>query len=169
MFPCPVFHAVNLAGISGGQKKRVSVGVEIITNPQLLFLDEPTSGLDSFSAENLVLLLQRVAKDNCTILCTIHQPSSEVFHLFSNLILMCAGRICYEGPLTGVSAYFTNHGLSPLARRAPVQTGNTIQTVTREQRYRTQEQGGSADRHADMERPLSVVSGAPSLQPKATR
>jgi len=53
-------------------------GVEIITQPSLLFLDEPTSGLDSYSAESLVTLLKSLAADNTTILCTIHQPASEV-------------------------------------------------------------------------------------------
>jgi ABC-type multidrug transport system ATPase subunit len=84
-------------GISGGQRKRVSVGIEIITDPALLFLDEPTSGLDSFSAQNCVLLLKEIAKRNTTILCTIHQPSSDVFCLFEQVIFMKQGRIFYQG------------------------------------------------------------------------
>eukprot|EP00981_Chlorochromonas_danica_P012930 scaffold5574_cov162-Ochromonas_danica.AAC.5 len=71
-----------IKGISGGQRKRTSVGVELVTDPSLLFLDEPTSGLDSYSAFNLVKLLKKVAQRDCTILCPIHQPSSEVFFLF---------------------------------------------------------------------------------------
>ena len=75
-----------IKGISGGQRKRTSVGVEIITNPSLLFLDEPTSGLDSFAAYNLIKLLNEFSKINCNVLCTIHQPSSEVFYLFDMVI-----------------------------------------------------------------------------------
>lgn len=64
---------ILIKGISGGQKKRTSVGVEMITDPSLLFLDEPTSGLDSHAAFNLIKLLKSVARDGAAILCTIHQ------------------------------------------------------------------------------------------------
>jgi ABC-type multidrug transport system ATPase subunit len=87
-----------IKGISGGQKKRTSVGVELITDPALVFLDEPTSGLDSYSAYNLVQLLKSVSESNSAVLCTIHQPSSEVFFLFDILIFLKAGRIFYQGP-----------------------------------------------------------------------
>ena len=103
-----------IKGISGGQRKRTSVGIEVITNPHILFLDEPTSGncclislsssllrlpssfvhsigLDSYAAYNLVQLLRGIAKTNCTVLCTIHQPSSEVFYLFDMAIFMLEG------------------------------------------------------------------------------
>lgn len=100
-----------IKGISGGQRKRTSVGVELITNPTLLFLDEPTSGLDSYSAFTLVTLLKKVAKmDNTTILCTIHQPSSEVFFLFDIVVFMKAGRIFYQGPTTNVVQHFASFG-----------------------------------------------------------
>lgn len=98
--------------ISGGQKKRVSVGVELITNPSLLFLDEPTSGLDSYSAYNLIKLLQTVAALNTTILCTIHQPSSEVFFLFDSVIFMSGGRIFYQGPVNEIVSHFSKHGFA---------------------------------------------------------
>jgi ABC-type multidrug transport system ATPase subunit len=87
-----------IKGISGGQKKRTSVGVELITDPALLFLDEPTSGLDSFSAFNMIQLLKAVSESNSAVLCTIHQPSSEVFFLFDILIFLKDGRIFYQGP-----------------------------------------------------------------------
>lgn len=99
-----------IKGISGGQRKRTSVGVEVITDPELLFLDEPTSGLDSFSAFNLISLLKEIAKSNCTILCTIHQPSSEVFFLFDTVIYMKDGRIFYQGPTTQILPYFAEKG-----------------------------------------------------------
>lgn len=101
-----------IKGISGGQRKRTSVGVEIITNPTLLFLDEPTSGLDSFSASSVVDLLKEVAKQNTAVLCTIHQPSSEVFHKFDKVIFMKEGRIFYQGSVPDMAPYFTKIDLA---------------------------------------------------------
>jgi ABC-type multidrug transport system ATPase subunit len=96
---------ILIKGISGGQKKRTSVGVEMITEPSLLFLDEPTSGLDSFAAFNLVKLLKTVATDGAAVLCTIHQPSSEVFHIFDQVIFLKEGRILYNGPVHDIVAH----------------------------------------------------------------
>ena len=95
-----------IRGISGGEKKRTAIGVELITQPGLLFLDEPTSGLDSFSAFRVVKVLQGLARTGCSILCTIHQPSSEIFHLFDSAILMESGEIVYNGPVGDVAAIF---------------------------------------------------------------
>lgn len=88
-----------IKGISGGQRKRTSVGVELVTRPRLIFLDEPTSGLDSESAMNCIKLVQRVARRGATVLCTIHQPSSEVFALFDRLVFMKDGLTMYQGPM----------------------------------------------------------------------
>lgn len=96
-----------IKGISGGQRKRTSVGVEIVTKPSLLFLDEPTSGLDSYSAFNCVKLLKSLAKnDNAAVLCTIHQPSSEIFYLFDTCIFMREGKIFYQGAVSDITNYF---------------------------------------------------------------
>jgi ABC-type multidrug transport system ATPase subunit len=93
-------------GISGGQRKRTSVGVELVTNPALVFLDEPTSGLDSFSAVQLCQVLKKVANAGSSVLFTIHQPSSEIFNSFDHLILLNKGHVMYEGPVAAVPAYF---------------------------------------------------------------
>jgi len=94
----------GISGISGGQRKRTSVGVEIITQPSILFLDEPTSGLDFFSAESLVKVLRTLgAANNCPILCTIHQPASEVFFLFHSVIFLKSGRVFWQGPVQTLS------------------------------------------------------------------
>ncbi|GMH47425.1 hypothetical protein TrVE_jg4854 [Triparma verrucosa] len=96
-----------IKGISGGERKRTSVGVELVTDPSLVFLDEPTSGLDSYSAHQLVLLLKRLANTGrATVLCTIHQPSSEVFLLFDNTILLKDGRVVYGGKVADMNSYF---------------------------------------------------------------
>jgi ABC-type multidrug transport system ATPase subunit len=66
-------------GVSGGERKRASIGVELITDPILIFLDEPTTGLDSFTAASVVDVLKELANNGRTIITTIHQPNSEIF------------------------------------------------------------------------------------------
>ena len=83
--------------ISGGERKRTAIGVEMITDPQLLLLDEPTSGLDSFRAFSIVKFLKLQAEKGKTVLATIHQPSSEAYASFDKVILMCDGHIVYQG------------------------------------------------------------------------
>lgn len=89
----------HLRGISGGERKRLSIALEILTRPHLLFLDEPTSGLDSASAFIVVEALRSFAGDSSgrTVLSSIHQPSSEVFALFHDLILLSNGETVYFG------------------------------------------------------------------------
>uniref|UniRef100_A0A2N9GNN0 ABC transporter domain-containing protein n=1 Tax=Fagus sylvatica TaxID=28930 RepID=A0A2N9GNN0_FAGSY len=87
----------HLRGISGGEKKRLSIALEILTRPCLLFLDEPTSGLDSASAFFVVQTLRNIAHDGRTVIACIHQPSSEVFALFDDLFLLSGGQTVYFG------------------------------------------------------------------------
>ena len=87
----------HLRGISGGEKKRLSVALEILTMPKILFLDEPTSGLDSASAFFVVQALRNIARDGRTVISSIHQPSSEVFALFDDLFLLSGGETVYFG------------------------------------------------------------------------
>lgn len=108
-----------IKGISGGQRKRTSVGVELITQPSLLFLDEPTSGLDSYTAYTLVNLLKKIASSNASILCTIHQPSSEVFFLFDSCIFLKQGRVLYQGPVSTVAQHFSSLGFECPANYNP--------------------------------------------------
>ena len=75
-------------GISGGERKRTSIGYELITNPSVLFLDEPTSGLDSVSALKVIELLRPAAQRGMTILATIHQPSSKIFNCFDRVMVL---------------------------------------------------------------------------------
>ena len=87
----------HLRGISGGEKKRLSIALEILAKPQILFLDEPTSGLDSASAFFVIQTLRNVARDGRTVISSIHQPSSEVFALFDDLFLLSSGETVYFG------------------------------------------------------------------------
>ena len=98
-------------GVSGGERRRVSIGVELLKRPKLLFLDEPTSGLDSHSALTIIELMKRIAKDYCcTIMMTIHQPSSTVFKLFDGLMLLSKGELVYYGPTMNASEFFDSNG-----------------------------------------------------------
>lgn len=85
-----------IRGLSGGERKRASIGVELITNPSLIFLDEPTTGLDSTTALNVLELLKALADNGRNVVSTIHQPSSEIFNQFDNLMLMVRGNIIYQ-------------------------------------------------------------------------
>ncbi|CDW80123.1 abc transporter family protein [Stylonychia lemnae] len=92
--------------LSGGERKRVAIGVELITDPSMILLDEPTSGLDSFKALQIVRLLNRQARKGKTVISTIHQPGSDSFALFDRLIYMCDGHIVYQGKASDVASYF---------------------------------------------------------------
>eukprot|EP00611_Tribonema_gayanum_P017887 TRINITY_DN3082_c1_g1_i5.p1 TRINITY_DN3082_c1_g1~~TRINITY_DN3082_c1_g1_i5.p1 ORF type:complete len:611 (+),score=223.25 TRINITY_DN3082_c1_g1_i5:294-2126(+) len=96
-------------GISGGERKRLSVGLELLVEPKLLFLDEPTSGLDSVTALMLCNILREIS-ETCTVVCTIHQPQSKIYSLFDNLILLKAGDIAYQGPAREALAFFEQTG-----------------------------------------------------------
>ncbi|XP_048586785.1 protein white isoform X2 [Nematostella vectensis] len=97
-------------GISGGEQKRLSFASEILTDPSILFADEPTSGLDSFMAQSVVATLQKLAAQGRTIICTIHQPSSEVYNMFSSLLLVAEGRTAYFGLTRDVIPHFSSLG-----------------------------------------------------------
>lgn len=109
----------HLRGISGGEKKRLSVAVEILTRPRLLFLDEPTSGLDSASAFFVIQTLRSVARDGRTVVSSIHQPSSEVFALFDDLFLLSGGEAVYFGEAKMAVQFFAEANFPCPSRRNP--------------------------------------------------
>lgn len=90
--------SVENKGLSGGERKRTSIGYELITNPKILFLDEPTTGLDIITASNIIECISNEAKySNRIIIYTIHQPSSDIFKKFDKLMVMANGRSVYNG------------------------------------------------------------------------
>ncbi|BCS26628.1 putative ABC transporter [Aspergillus puulaauensis] len=98
-------------GISGGQKRRVSVASQLITCPKILFLDEPTSGLDSTASYEVISYVRKLARANkLIIIVSIHQPSSATFQLFDKLLLLSDGKTCYYGPVKDVPPYFGGIG-----------------------------------------------------------
>ncbi|KAJ7953284.1 ABC transporter-like protein [Quillaja saponaria] len=99
-------------GISGGEKKRVSIGQEMLINPSLLLLDEPTSGLDSTTAQRILNTIKRLASGGRTVVTTIHQPSSRLYHMFDKVILLSEGCPIYTGPASTALEYFSSIGFS---------------------------------------------------------
>ncbi|KAG5320042.1 ABCG1 protein, partial [Acromyrmex heyeri] len=84
--------------LSGGERKRLSIGIEMFVQPSVFLLDEPTSGLDSTDSNQLINILHDMARANCTVICTIHQPNSQMISLFDNIIVLNQGRCMYCGP-----------------------------------------------------------------------
>ncbi|KAJ0989713.1 hypothetical protein J5N97_008069 [Dioscorea zingiberensis] len=108
-------------GVSGGERKRTSIGYEILVEPSLLLLDEPTSGLDSSSASKLLRVLQSLAKAGRTIIVTIHQPSSRMFYMFDKLLLISEGYPLYYGKARDSMKYFSSIGFVPQLAMNPAE------------------------------------------------
>ncbi|XP_026391162.1 ABC transporter G family member 11-like isoform X2 [Papaver somniferum] len=107
-------------GLSGGQKRRVSICIEILTRPKLLFLDEPTSGLDSAASYHVMDRIEKLTKQcGMTVIASIHQPSSEVFDLFHKLCLLSFGRTVFFGPASAAYEFFTLNGFPCPTKRNP--------------------------------------------------
>ena len=101
----------HVRGLSSGEKRRVSLGVELVVRPKMLFLDEITSGLDSYNALNVMRVLKDVVeKEGTTVLMTVHQPSTEVFNMIDNVILLNHGQCLYSGSSQALASYFSDHG-----------------------------------------------------------
>ncbi|CAL9753338.1 unnamed protein product [Musa acuminata subsp. burmannicoides] len=109
----------HLRGVSGGEKRRVSIALEILMRPRLLFLDEPTSGLDSASAFFVTQTLRGLSRDGRTVIASIHQPSSEVFELFDSLYLLSGGRTVYFGQASEACQFFAQAGFPCPSLRNP--------------------------------------------------
>ncbi|XP_033752193.1 ABC transporter G family member 21-like [Pecten maximus] len=100
-------------GLSGGEKKRASIACELLAAPDILLIDEPTSGLDSSTAHSLMVQLRKYASEhNRTIVATIHQPSSQVFNLFSTLMLLNEGKMAYFGPANRAIEHYAGLGIT---------------------------------------------------------
>eukprot|EP00008_Paramoeba_atlantica_P014857 CAMPEP_0201478294 /NCGR_PEP_ID=MMETSP0151_2-20130828/3180_1 /ASSEMBLY_ACC=CAM_ASM_000257 /TAXON_ID=200890 /ORGANISM="Paramoeba atlantica, Strain 621/1 / CCAP 1560/9" /LENGTH=481 /DNA_ID=CAMNT_0047859339 /DNA_START=56 /DNA_END=1502 /DNA_ORIENTATION=- len=96
----------NVRGISGGEKKRLCIGCEMIADPSLMFLDEPTTGLDAFNSQQVVYTLKKLARAGRTVICTLHQPRSSIFEMFDYLCCLSEGKTVYFGPASEAISYF---------------------------------------------------------------
>eukprot|EP00899_Mesostigma_viride_P027763 jgi/Mesvir1/8171/Mv12476-RA.1 len=100
-------------GISGGERKRVSIGHEMLTDPAIILLDEPTSGLDSTTALRIIRLLKTLALAQRTIITTVHQPSSRMYNMFDKLMLLTDGHIMFYGCARDAMPFFAKLGYAP--------------------------------------------------------
>lgn len=97
-------------GLSGGEKKRLSIACEMIGKPQIIMADEPTSGLDAFAAQQVVTALKKLALEGKTVIISIHQPRSSIFAMLDDLCLLSEGRTIYFGPCADALPYFESVG-----------------------------------------------------------
>ena len=95
-------------GLSGGQIKRLTIGVEIMNSAHTIFLDEPTTGLDSTTSLEVLNVIRKLVQQNHTVISSMHQPSSAMFSLFDKIILLAEGRIVYFGPAENCADYFVS-------------------------------------------------------------
>lgn len=97
-------------GVSGGERKRTAIGMELMSQSPVLFLDECTSGLDSFTAYAIMGVLKTIASKGTTVIATLHQPSSEIFELIDDLVILVSGSVLYNGAANQMVEYFADLG-----------------------------------------------------------
>ena len=100
----------GVGGLSGGERRRVSIAVELVVDPLVLLLDEPTTGLDAASASVVMRRLDSLAKRRRVVICTIHQPRPDIFNAIGRVLVLCGGRPAYLGTTAGAAAHFAGRG-----------------------------------------------------------
>lgn len=124
-------------GISGGEKRRVSIAVQVLTDPRILLLDEPTSGLDAFTASSIMEVLQGLANEGRTLILTIHQARSDLFDRFGNVLLLArGGSPAYAGAAREMLGYFSRQGLECPTHTNPADFALDMITVDLQQEER---------------------------------
>ncbi|KAK2584946.1 hypothetical protein KPH14_002539 [Odynerus spinipes] len=96
----------KLSSLSGGERKRVSLAVQLLTEPSILFCDEPTTGVDSYAAMTVVKTLRDVAMRGRIVICSIHQPASGLLDVFHEVLLLSGGRVAFQGTTTDATNFF---------------------------------------------------------------
>jgi ABC-type multidrug transport system ATPase subunit len=129
-----------IKGISGGEKRRVTIAVQILTDPRILLLDEPTSGLDAFTASSIMEVLQGLAMEGRTLILTIHQARSDLFKHFGNVLLLArGGSPVYSGAAKDMLGYFGRHGFECPPHTNPADYALDLITIDLQQEQREQE------------------------------
>ncbi|XP_015785595.1 protein white-like isoform X2 [Tetranychus urticae] len=153
--------------LSGGELKRLSIATEILTDPAILFCDEPTSGLDSFMAQTVVSVLKSLANEQRTIVCTIHQPSSEIFKMFDQIMLLAEGRVAFLGTADKALDFFSQLGFKCPSNYNPsdfyvqqlsIVPGNKEQCLSKVNMICNSYE--ASDYHRDLRSELKIVSEA---------
>ncbi|KAH8284489.1 hypothetical protein KR044_010297 [Drosophila immigrans] len=98
--------------ISGGERKRLSIALELVNNPPILFLDEPTTGLDDLSSSQCIALLKMLASGGRTVICSIHTPSAKIFEMIDKVYVLAEGQCIYQGSGANIVRYMNHIGLS---------------------------------------------------------
>lgn len=156
-------------GISGGQKRRVSVATQLVTGPRILYLDEPTSGLDSTASFEVMSYLRDVARqNNLIVVASIHQPSTKTLNLFSQITLLSKGKTCYFGSVAEISQYFRSLDMPIPDLTNPAEHMLDLTNVdfrsSKEEHARLEaiyEGWQNSERVHDLERDLHHLSGQP--------
>jgi ABC-type multidrug transport system ATPase subunit len=149
--------SVEKRGISGGQRKRVNIGLELTADPVVLFLDEPTSGLDSHSSEVVLAALKEMTKLGMTVVTVIHQPRYSIFSSFDQVLLLgVGGRTVFSGPAANALPYFTTLGFKMDATDNPADFFMDVISGERE-RFSGNTARGYNERLATVDMPTDVA------------
>eukprot|EP00008_Paramoeba_atlantica_P008136 CAMPEP_0201474880 /NCGR_PEP_ID=MMETSP0151_2-20130828/367_1 /ASSEMBLY_ACC=CAM_ASM_000257 /TAXON_ID=200890 /ORGANISM="Paramoeba atlantica, Strain 621/1 / CCAP 1560/9" /LENGTH=440 /DNA_ID=CAMNT_0047854803 /DNA_START=83 /DNA_END=1406 /DNA_ORIENTATION=- len=148
-----------LRGVSGGERRRCSIGMELITRPSILLLDEPTSGLDAKSSRLIVELLKKLAKTGRVVLFSIHQPSSEIYRLFDKIMLLSKGQQIFFGPSDSAVEFFQSLGFPLPPRMNPAD--HYLEVINRDFNERGQEEE-EEDEEEEREKEDELISGMSS-------
>ncbi|KAG0334541.1 hypothetical protein BG004_000365, partial [Podila humilis] len=149
---------VETRGVSGGERKRVNIGMELVASPSILFLDEPTSGLDSATSLEVCQLLKQIAKEQfLTVAAVVHSPSPHAFNQFDDLLLLgSGGRVVYSGPRNEASAYFESIGYPVPEDESPADffialAAGRVDKSTRQSGYESYEETDDSQTHQEYE------------------
>jgi ABC-type multidrug transport system ATPase subunit len=113
--------SANIRGVSGGERRRVTIAMALVTRPRLVIMDEPTSGLDSYTAYNLMRTAQDIARHGRVVIMSLHQPSPDMFDSLSQVLLLAKGRLAYLGTPANVGPHFASAGYPIPPGRQPAE------------------------------------------------
>ena len=156
---------VSSKGVSGGEKRRITIALQMLKSPSILFLDEPTSGLDASRALKICKVLRELANEGRTIFSTIHQPSAACFELFDRVILLSGGLTVYSGTRTGSFVFFKENQREIPYNWNPADWLITVVDYDRDERI-VQKDGQAMYKQDSMTQDILRRKGIKSVDPK---